>query len=95
MEGQRLKEFLRDWAGGRPERGAAAATLLALSRAAADIASVVEGASAASLSRTVGGNAGGDAQKLLDLRANDIILAALRDAPVAAVTSEELDDVQL
>jgi len=92
---QRLKEFLRAWGSGRPERSATVATLLALSRATADIASLVEGTTAVTLDRHVGGNAGGDAQKLLDLKANGIILAALKNAPVAALSSEELDGVEI
>ncbi|WP_119299637.1 class 1 fructose-bisphosphatase [Dongia deserti] len=92
---QRLRAFLKAWADGRPERGPTAAAMLALSRSAAEIAGLVEGAAAGTLNRTVGGNAGGDSQKLLDLRANEIILTALEDAPVSAVTSEELDDIRI
>ncbi|WP_248304814.1 class 1 fructose-bisphosphatase [Breoghania sp. L-A4] len=39
----------------------------------------------------VGENAGGDQQKALDLRAHDIVVDALRTAPVAMVGSEEAD----
>lgn len=91
---QRLEAFLRGWAEGRPERAATAATLLALGRSTAEIASLVEGTAASTLGRTIGDNAGGDAQKLLDVKANEIILEALSEAPVSAVTSEELDDVR-
>jgi fructose-1,6-bisphosphatase I len=37
-------------------------------------------------------NGDGDAQKELDLRAQDILMRHLRAAPVAAIASEELDD---
>jgi fructose-1,6-bisphosphatase I len=89
----RLKTFVKEWAEGWPERGPAASTLLAMARATAEIASLVEGGPSEALGQTVGGNADGDAQKLLDVRANDIVLAELHEASVAAVTSEELDDV--
>jgi fructose-1,6-bisphosphatase I len=91
--GQRLGSFLESWAAGRPDRGPVAATFLALSRATAEIALLIRAATADSLAATVGGNAGGDAQKLLDVRANDLILAALAEAPVAAVASEEMDEI--
>jgi fructose-1,6-bisphosphatase I len=40
----------------------------------------------------LGRNAGGDEQKALDLRAHEIFLDALKDAPVAALASEEADE---
>lgn len=93
MTGQRLEDFVREWARGRPEREPVAATLLALAAASAEIARMIAGGSAEELSATIGGNAGGDSQKALDVAANEAVLAALRTAPVAAVASEELDDV--
>lgn len=93
MTNQRLDDFLKAWTASRPERAPVAATVLALSRAAVEIAGLIDGAAAESLGQATGGNAGGDAQKQLDLRANDIILAALAGAPAAALTSEELEEV--
>ncbi len=84
---------MRDWAGGRPERAPVAATFLSLSRATAEIARLIAAEAADALGRIVGGNAGGDQQKWLDLRTNEIVLAALAAAPVAAMASEESDDV--
>jgi len=91
--GQGLEEFVQGWAGGRPERVPLAATVLALARASAAIASLIAAGSGDSLGATIGGNAGGDAQKLLDVRANEAILGAMAAAPVAAIASEELDHV--
>ncbi len=90
---QGLESFVKGWAEGRPERMPVAATLLALSHAAVEIAAMIAAGSADELSETIGGNAGGDAQKRLDVATNNAVLAALAAAPVAAVTSEEMDDV--
>lgn len=90
---QGLEAFVNGWAEARPERQPVAATLLALAGATAEIARMIAGGSAEALSATVGGNAGGDAQKALDVAANDAVLAALAAVPVAALASEELDDV--
>jgi fructose-1,6-bisphosphatase I len=90
---QGLEAFVSSWAAARPERQPVAATLLALAGATAEIARMIAAGSAEALGATVGGNAGGDAQKALDVAANDTVLAALAAAPVAALASEELDDV--
>lgn len=90
---QRLDDFVGAWAGLRPERAPVAATVLALSRAVAEIARLIAAGASDAMSRPVGGNAGGDQQKWLDLRTNEIVLTALTAAPVAALASEESDDV--
>ncbi len=79
-----------------------AATILAMAAACRDISRLISagplaesagGAAHADLGHgdVVGENAGGDAQKALDLRAHDIVVAALKAAPVALVGSEEAD----
>ena len=50
------------------------------------------GALAGALGATRGDHGGGDIQKELDVLANDMLIARLRNAPVAAMASEELDD---
>ena len=45
----------------------------------------------ASTGRQSGTNSGGDAQIDLDIAANALMCSALRDAPVAAIVSEETD----
>ena len=62
------------------EAGVAIADLIATGRLAGDLAALR------------GESAHGDSQKELDVRANEIVLDALRDAPVAVVASEEIDE---
>ena len=64
-----------------------------LAKAAIQVAEVVSlGYIAEALGDTVGAtNSDGDAQKRLDITANEIFIEALRNAPVAAVLSEELN----
>ena len=50
------------------------------------------GALAGALGATRGDHGGGDIQKELDVIANDMIIAGARQAPVAAIASEELDE---
>lgn len=85
-----LDEHLGIWADGDAGRGAVRATVLAMAAGAAELADLIAiapllGAPGA----VVGDNADGDAQKQLDVRANELFLAALRNAPVAQVISEE------
>jgi fructose-1,6-bisphosphatase I len=68
-------------------------TVAALARAGAKIAAAAAiSAFEGDRCRSAGVNADGEAQKEFDLRAQDIIVAALRSAPVAAIASEELED---
>jgi fructose-1,6-bisphosphatase I len=88
----RLDEHLEHWAAGDPNRAAVATAVEALAAACRDIAAIVAaGAIAGPLSAFRGDGIGGDVQKELDLRANDLILDALQRTPVAAVLSEEMD----
>ncbi|MGJ3265011.1 MAG: class 1 fructose-bisphosphatase [Salinarimonas sp.] len=70
-------------------------TILALASAAVELSGLVaRGALESALGAEVGeAHAAGDAQRALDVVADDLFLAALADAPVAAVASEEREDV--
>ncbi|GLK55129.1 fructose-1,6-bisphosphatase I [Methylopila capsulata] len=89
-----LDAYLTAWAGADATRGAVSETIHALMGACTTIADIVghgalEGAMGAATEAT---NAGGDSQKALDLRTHDIVVAALKDTPVARIGSEEADD---
>jgi fructose-1,6-bisphosphatase I len=72
---------------------AVADTVLAIASAAIEISTIIaHGRLAGDLGASRGDNADGDVQKELDLVANDIVIAALRDAPVAWIVSEELQE---
>jgi fructose-1,6-bisphosphatase I len=87
-----LDDFLTNWAQGDTFRQAAASTVRALAAACKDIADVVAaGPLAGHLSKLQAAGTGGDFQTELDVRANALLVDALRSAPVAAVASEELD----
>jgi fructose-1,6-bisphosphatase I len=69
-----------------------ATTVLAIATAAQSISTLIaRGRLAGDLGAERGDNSDGDTQKELDLVANEIILAALKDAPVAWIVSEELE----
>ena len=87
-----LDEFLRDWAQGEPLRKAVAKTVSALAGACNEISELVAaGPLSGELSRLQADKTGGDFQTELDILANTHLIDALRNAPVAAVASEELD----
>jgi len=89
-----LGYYLTGWSAANPLRTAAAAALEAIAAAATDIASrIAHGALLGELGASIDGEAGGDAQKELDVWANDRLIAALRNAPVEAIASEELKKV--
>lgn len=68
-------------------------TVLAITAASIKISDLVAlGPLAGRMGAARGGNSDGDVQKELDLVSNDIIIAALRDAPVSILVSEELDE---
>lgn len=86
-----LDAWLAVWAGGDKVRGEARAAILAIAAAGDAIAHrIARGPLGGGLGVTVGANSDGDAQKALDIWANDCLVAALRDAGVRAVASEEL-----
>lgn len=74
------------------ERRAIAATILAIADAARSVAALIaQGALGGRLGDVVSANAQGEEQKDLDVRANEIVISALREAPVPFVVSEELE----
>lgn len=92
-----LSDHLECWAGKDSARRAVADTVWRIAGAGRAISEVVaRGSLAGALgtaalgSATGGANADGDIQKELDVRANDILLAAFKGAPVALIASEEL-----
>jgi fructose-1,6-bisphosphatase I len=89
-----LRQYLDQWSGDDPERRAVAAAVVAIADASAEVATLIaRGPMAGALGAVVGDNADGDAQKELDVRANDRFVTALRSAPVALVGSEELKGI--
>ena len=85
-----LHDHLQDWADDDRGRTEIAAALDAIAGAAAQLAEVIGlGPLAGALAAVVGDAGGGDAQKELDVRANELFLQALRAAPVAVFGSEE------
>ncbi len=86
-----LRSYLTDWSQDDSVKASAAAAIAAIARATAIIAGrIAKGRLEAHLGATLGGNADGDTQTNLDLWANDQLIAALREAPVAVILSEEL-----
>lgn len=87
-----LEQHLESWAGTDSLRAATASTVAALAAACREISSIVEaGPLAGDLGAHRSDTTGGDFQTELDLRANDLLAKALASAPVAALTSEEMD----
>jgi len=90
--GATLKQFLAQWVDQDAARADVGLTLLALAAACRRISELIAaGALAGALGATRGEHGAGDTQKELDVRANDLVLDALNDAPVAALASEELE----
>ncbi len=86
-----LEDYLGRWAHMSTERQAVLTTVIALAQAAKEIeALTLQGALAGNLSAETGRTGSGDAQKKLDLLANDILLKHCGKAPVAAFASEEM-----
>lgn len=88
-----LEARLEEWAGcAAPRAAEVAAAVAALAGACLEIAALVaRGGIDEALSAPTGQRSGIDEQKRLDVLANKAIVAALARAPVAAITSEELD----
>jgi fructose-1,6-bisphosphatase I len=75
-----------------PTRGEVAVTVERLAGACREISALVgQGPLAGPLGAITGKQSGVDQQKEVDVRANDLIVSALRDAPVASFASEELE----
>jgi len=87
-----LEKHLDAWAGTDRRRSAVASTIAALVAACRDIAAIVSaGPLAGNLGAHRSDGTGGDLQTELDVRANDLLVEALKGAPVAAIASEEMD----
>lgn len=92
---QPLDEYCGQAVGRGSITAEAARVIGAIAAATAEISNLVElGGLAGDLAATVGGNAGGDVQKALDVRAHAICRDALARAPVAEFASEEADTVE-
>jgi len=91
-----LEDYLARWAGQDERRTATARTLERMCNAAAEISRQIGwGPLGGPIAEEVPGeNAAGDTQKTLDVTANELLLEALRSAPVAYYASEENDQVQ-
>ena len=88
-----LADYLKEQSDSTDLQQASATTILGISAAAQQIAALVaRGPLAGNLGAAHGDNVDGDTQKELDLRANELIINELRNAPVATVVSEELDE---
>ncbi|TKT69369.1 class 1 fructose-bisphosphatase [Aquamicrobium sp. LC103] len=93
MKAATLDAFLNSFAGAGDERRAAiAAAVRQLAKAAIGIRQRIgEGALESTFAEKRGVNSDGDVQQGLDILADDLLLEALRHAPVAAYASEELE----
>ena len=87
---QGLQDHLAGWAGDREQRRAVAETIQSIAGATARISALIaQGPIAGTFGAIVGNNADGDAQKALDVYANELLIASLESAPVAVLGSEE------
>ncbi len=91
---ERLETYLERASGGNHRLAAASKVLCAIADAGVELARVIGlghlgGELGASLGRT---NPDGDVQKELDVAANELFVDAFRQAPVAAVVSEEMKE---
>jgi fructose-1,6-bisphosphatase I len=88
-----LETYLCGWSASGSDRRPVAAAVLAVAHTARQIADLIaRGPLAGPLGAEVGTNVDGDVQKELDVRANALLIAALKATPVAAIASEELDE---
>jgi fructose-1,6-bisphosphatase I len=91
-EHEPLKRFLKNWADRDEMREAVAVTLLAIAESCCAIAEIIAlGPLAGRLGARRGRNVDGDTQLELDIRANELVIEELIDAPVAYLASEEMD----
>jgi fructose-1,6-bisphosphatase I len=92
-ERETLDAYLETWSQRNPLKVGVAQTVTAVARACLDISELLAlGALAGPLGAVTGKQRETDPQRELDVLANDKIIAALVDAPVALLISEELDD---
>lgn len=95
-QGQTLSRFLESQAGD-PQRAAVAAAVGAIAAASVEISELIgQGALAGITGKAHGAeNADGDVQKDLDVKAEQIIVKALKNVPWAALASEESDTLMM
>jgi len=87
-----LEDYLYGWAK-TDEAKSVAKTVLSLAGAGTAISGLIaKGALAGSMSVVVTHNSDGDSQKELDRLTNVQVIEALKEAPVACIASEELDE---
>lgn len=88
-----LRAYLEKWSAGDAARTQISNTIEILAEAGRDISAIIaRGPLEGAMGAIVGGNADGDQQKALDLRANDLIIEKLKGGAVSVIGSEELDD---
>lgn len=94
--GTKLEEALRSGSGAPAADDALIDLILRLAEVGREIASLVaKGALAGRMNTVTGEHQDGDVQKVLDVRAHNAVMSALRGAPVAAVASEEAEEVEV
>ena len=87
-----LGAYLDAWAQSSSTRADVAVTVLRMSEACRQIGNLIaRGALAGPLGSETGKQSGVDPQKDIDVRANDMVVAAMKEAPVATLGSEELE----
>lgn len=87
-----LEDYLNDWAK-NDEARAVAQTVRSLASAGTVISGLIaQGSLAGSMGVVIGRNSDGDTQKELDRLTNVQVIDALKEAPVAYIASEELND---
>lgn len=87
-----LEDYLSGWARTDGAKGVAE-TVLSLASAGTVISGLIaKGPLAGSMGVVVSHNSDGDTQKELDRQTNTLVIDALKEAPVACIASEELDE---
>ncbi len=87
-----LETYLDRWARAEASRANVAKAVNGMAAACREISKLVaRGALAGSMGAPTGKKSGVDPQKEIDIVANDLIISAMREAPVATLASEELD----
>lgn len=88
-----LTRHLAAWAKDDPRRNAIADAVRAIAETSTQVAALIaRGPIGRPLHAAVGDNADGDTQTNLDVFSNELFIAALRRAPVAALASEENEE---
>ena len=87
-----LEDTLARWSRNDPARSRVAMTVARMAEACTEIARIIsQGPLGGTFGAATGKKSGVDPQKMLDLLANERIAESLKNAPVAALFSEELD----